>query len=49
VTEFSITYVRLDTGDGPILLPNSQVLAAAVSPVEPEAAGEATGAHAGLT
>jgi len=34
VTEFSITYVQLDTDDGPVLLPNAQVLAAAVSPVE---------------
>jgi small-conductance mechanosensitive channel len=33
VTEFSITYVRLETDDGRIFLPNSQVLAAAVSPV----------------
>lgn len=35
VTEFSITYVRLETQDGRVLLPNSQVLAAAVSPVPP--------------
>lgn len=47
VTEFSITYVRLYTADGPILLPNSQVLAAAVSPVP--AADEAAGAGAGVT
>lgn len=33
VTEFSITYVRLDTDDGQVLLPNAQVLGAAVSPV----------------
>ena len=33
VTEFSITYVQLDTDDGRVLLPNAQVLAAAVSPV----------------
>jgi small-conductance mechanosensitive channel len=33
VTEFSITYVRLDTDDGGVFLPNAQVLAAAVSPV----------------
>jgi len=33
VTEFSITYVQLDTDDGGIFLPNAQVLAAAVSPV----------------
>jgi hypothetical protein len=31
VTEIGITYVRLDTTDGPMSLPNSQVLAAAVS------------------
>ena len=30
VTEIGITYLRLDTGDGAMLLPNSQVLAAAV-------------------
>ena len=46
VSEFSITYVRLDTADGPILLPNSQVLAAAVSPVP--APDEAAGAGAGV-
>ncbi|MGI9009329.1 MAG: mechanosensitive ion channel domain-containing protein [Streptosporangiaceae bacterium] len=32
VTEFSITYVRLETDEGRVLLPNSQVLAAAVNP-----------------
>ena len=31
VTEIGITYLRLDTDDGLLLLPNSQVLAAAVS------------------
>jgi small-conductance mechanosensitive channel len=31
VTEIGITYLRLDTGNGVLLLPNSQVLAAAVS------------------
>jgi small-conductance mechanosensitive channel len=31
VTEIGITYLRLDTADGVMLLPNSQVLAAAVS------------------
>jgi small-conductance mechanosensitive channel len=31
VTEIGITYLRLDTGNGVVLLPNSQVLAAAVS------------------
>jgi small-conductance mechanosensitive channel len=33
VGEIGITYVRLDTPDGPVHLPNSQVLAAAISPV----------------
>ena len=33
VAEIGITYVRLDTPDGPLHLPNSQVLAAAVAPV----------------
>ena len=33
VSEFSITYVRMETADGRVFLPNSQVLAAAVSPV----------------
>ena len=33
VSEFSITYVRLETQEGRVLVPNSQVLAAAVSPV----------------
>jgi small-conductance mechanosensitive channel len=31
VTEIGITYLRLDTTDGPMSLPNAQVLAAAVS------------------
>src|SRR5262249_11707440 len=31
VTEIGITYLRLDTADGLVMLPNSQVLAAAVS------------------
>ena len=35
VTEIGITYLRLDTGNGIVLLPNSQVLAAAVSRQEP--------------
>lgn len=38
VTEIGITYVRLDTGDGILALPNSQVLAAAVGPLPPEPA-----------
>lgn len=33
VTEVSVTYVRLDTPNGPVHVPNSQVLAAAVGPV----------------
>ncbi len=33
VAEISITYVTIETDDGHVLLPNSQVLAAAVSPV----------------
>jgi small-conductance mechanosensitive channel len=33
VAEIGITYVRLDTPDGPLHLPNSQVLAAAIAPV----------------
>jgi small-conductance mechanosensitive channel len=36
VTEIGLTYVRLDTGDGVLALPNSQVLAAAVGPVPGE-------------
>ena len=33
VSEVSVTYVRLETENGPIHLPNAQVLAAAVGPV----------------
>jgi small-conductance mechanosensitive channel len=41
VTEFTITYVRLRTANGPVFLPNAQVLAAAVSPLSSdEQAGE---------
>lgn len=47
VIEFTITYVLLTTDDGPIFLPNSQVLAAAVSPVPPANARDAS-ATAGL-
>ena len=42
VGETGITYVRLDTLDGPVHLPNSQVLAAAIAPVQdppPDATG----------
>jgi small-conductance mechanosensitive channel len=35
VTEIGITYVRLETDDGPLSLPNSQVLAAAVGRPKP--------------
>jgi small-conductance mechanosensitive channel len=48
VTEFSITYVRLETEDGRILLPNSQVLAAAVSPLVPPDDQDAGREPAGL-
>jgi small-conductance mechanosensitive channel len=33
VTEIGITYLRLDTDEGPLNLPNSQVLAAATGPI----------------
>ena len=33
VTEIGITYIRLDTGDTVLSVPNSQVLAAAVGPI----------------
>jgi small-conductance mechanosensitive channel len=36
VTEIGITYIRLDTGDSVMSVPNSQVLAAAVGPAPPE-------------
>ena len=38
VTEISITYIRLDTGETIMSVPNAQVLAAAVGPVPPESA-----------
>ena len=43
VTEIGITYLRLDTGDNLMSLPNSQVLAAAVSrqPPDPQPTGVA--------
>jgi hypothetical protein len=37
VTEIGLTYVRLDTGDGVMHLPNSQVLAAGVGQIRPPA------------
>jgi hypothetical protein len=43
VSEISITYVRLETANGPVHIPNSQVLAAAVGPAGavPPPAGQA--------
>ena len=38
VTDISITYVRLETSDGALSLPNAQVLAAAVGPARSPAA-----------
>jgi small-conductance mechanosensitive channel len=37
VTDVSITYVRLETADGLVLVPNSQALAATVGPLPPPA------------
>ncbi len=48
VTEFSITYVHLQTDDGPVYLPNGQVLAAAVSPVPPRKLSETAADPQGL-
>ncbi|HYY19422.1 MAG TPA: mechanosensitive ion channel domain-containing protein, partial [Streptosporangiaceae bacterium] len=42
VTEIGITYIRLDTGDTVMSVPNSQVLAAAVGPVPPDSGEEET-------
>jgi len=39
VTEMGITYVHVDTGEGVLALPNSQVLAAAVGPLPTEIPG----------
>ena len=39
VAEIGITYLRLDTEDGTLHLPNSQVLAAAVGPLTPPRPG----------
>jgi small-conductance mechanosensitive channel len=36
VTEIGVTYIRLDTGETIMSVPNAQVLAAAVGPVPPE-------------
>jgi small-conductance mechanosensitive channel len=50
VTEISITYVSLHTANGPVHVPNSQVLAAAVGPAGavPPPAGQAPPAGAGV-
>ena len=48
VIDLSITYVRLDTADGEIFLPNSQVLAAAVSPVDSTGTGDAADVRSDL-
>ena len=44
ITDVSLTYVRLQTDDGPALVPNSQALAASVLllPNEPDETGAAT-------
>jgi small-conductance mechanosensitive channel len=47
VGEIGITYVRLDTPDWPVHLPNSQVLAAAISPVR-DGSSDAIGASGQL-
>ena len=49
VTEFSITYVWLETDEGRVLLPNSQVLAAAVSPVPRTSLTKDSGSTPGST
>jgi len=52
VTEIGITYLRLDTEDGSVNMPNSQVLAAATGPIPrpggapPQAAGQGAPAPA---
>jgi small-conductance mechanosensitive channel len=40
VTDISITYVRLETADGLVFIPNSQALAAAVGPLPPAKAAD---------
>ena len=40
VMDIGITYVRLDTAEGKLNVPNSQVLAAAVGPLQPPGADE---------
>jgi small-conductance mechanosensitive channel len=44
VIDISITYVRVEAADGVMMLPNAQVLAAAVGPVPPPEAGQASAA-----
>jgi small-conductance mechanosensitive channel len=46
VTEIGISYVRVETADGLIQLPNSQVLAAAVGPAHPPAPAQAASGNA---
>jgi len=46
VTEFSITYVRLQTEDGPVYLPNAEVLSAAVTPLRTAPEPDQTAASA---
>ena len=45
VAEIGITYLRLDTEDGTLHLPNSQVLAAAVGPIAPPRPRESGPVH----
>jgi small-conductance mechanosensitive channel len=48
VTEIGISYLRMDTADGQMSLPNSQVLAAAVNlPANPGSGAQPGPAHAG--
>jgi small-conductance mechanosensitive channel len=47
VTEIGITYLRLDTEDGTLHLPNSQVLAAAVGPIAPPRPRESASVESG--
>jgi small-conductance mechanosensitive channel len=47
LVEISITYVRMQTADGPLYLPNSMVLAAAVGPATPPAGEDAAAPGSG--
>ena len=49
VTEIGITYLKLDTGDRVVSLPNSQVLAAAASPQPAPAAADGPGRGSSLS